>query len=398
MSSKKVYISNSGAMCSLGLDSNTVYQNLSSPGPLSYCKEWDFHQLDSTIPCRKVEGYDPKAVLGKKGLRTKDFSTKLLLGTIELNFNEIMSEEDEQKRPGLCIGTAFGSLQSIGDFLSESIVSGVSNVNPQIFANTVINSPTGNANIRYLSRNLSTTVSTGFNAGLDALIYSKDYISRNYLPRLIAGGLEEISYYTIIGLLRSQVLATSGNSIPFSPSSEGIIPGEGCALFLVENEDEAFSNEKKPLVEIAGTASGFDPELLSGQSDGNTDVRIIQKALEDASVSAQQIDFIASSANGNKLTDKIESSAIHSVFGDKIPVTAYKHAFGECYGASGALITACAVSDMKNDTVSGTAIQFDPSDSNIMLLTEKIQKKSTYAIVTSFSCEGNVSAVVLKNV
>ncbi len=397
MNTQKVYISRTGLMCSAGHQIDAVAKNLTTRPTVSEIKDFEFHQFDEPLKAYCVESFDPVEILGKKGLRNKDFATKLLLCTMENNLKDLMDTKDETKRPGLCIGTTFGSLQSIGDFLSDSIVNGVTNVNPQAFANTVINAPTGQANIRYLTRNLSTTVSTGFNSGLDALIYANDHIACDYLPQLIAGGLEELSYYELLGFLRSAMISSSGMAKPFSSASDGIVPGEGCALFLLENQEQAFNNNKKPLVEIIGTASGFDPNVFLNRSDYSVGSGVISQALEDAEITADQIDFVASSGSGHPVSDYFESMAISTVFTKQTPVTAYKQILGECYGASGALITACAISDMKKGTISGIDEQYETTN-KIELVKGVHSKPSSYVLVTSFSCEGNCSAIVLKNI
>ncbi|KMQ52342.1 3-oxoacyl-[acyl-carrier-protein] synthase, KASII [Chitinispirillum alkaliphilum] len=397
MNSDKVYISKTGIMCSLGINSAAVSENLATKAPLTEVKDYKFHQFDSPLSVYKVQDFDPVEILGKKGLRNKDYATKLLLSTMESSIKDIMDEEKEHNRPGLCIGTAFGSVQSIGDFLSDSIENGVNNVNPQEFANTVINAPTGQGNIRYGVRNLSTTISTGFNSGLDSLIYSKDFISCQYLDRLIAGGLEEISYYELLGFIRSGIISKTSSAKPFGANADGVIPGEGCAVFLLENEKEALSDGKKPLVQIIGTASGFDPDIYSNSSDNSVGADVILKALSDAKITADQLDFIASSGSGNPLSDRFESAAISSVFKKETPVTAYKHSLGECYGASGSLITACAIYDMKKGTISGIDEEYETVN-EINLVRGTVKKNSRYVLVTSFSCEGNCSAIVLENI
>ena len=143
---------------------------------------------------------------------------------------------------------------SIGDFLSDSIVNGVNSVNPRAFANTVINSPTGNSNIRFDAKNLSATIATGFNSGIDALIYAFDYIQRGYIDRIVAGGLEEISYYSLLGLSRTGLISPSANIRPFAIDSDGIVVGEGCALFHLETEEAAKQRGAQIQAEIIGAA------------------------------------------------------------------------------------------------------------------------------------------------
>jgi 3-oxoacyl-(acyl-carrier-protein) synthase len=398
MSSQKIFITDIGIISSLGMGFENVAAGLQQAPNLATVKDYEFHQFDKDIFCYPIKDYNPEVVLGKKGLRLKDHSTKLILGTFEIGCKEAMENTDEQSRPGLCIGTAFGSVQSIGDFLSDSIVNGVSNVNPQAFANTVINAPTGNVNIKYEARNLSSTISTGFNSGLDAIIYTYNYIQQGYLNSIIAGGLEEISYYALLGFMRTGILASVGPVQPFASGSKGILMGEGCAIIHCETESSAKARGAKIRAEIAGTGSAFDPDAANdGTSNGAAGKYAILEACNEAGIAPEQIDFVASGASGNIRSDAFEASAINAALGDRVPVTAYKRFTGECYGASGAINAVCAIADMKNDTITGIGESY-PIQGKINLVFSTIQKTSTYALVTSFSCDGNCSAVVIKNV
>ncbi|HEX2957786.1 MAG TPA: beta-ketoacyl synthase N-terminal-like domain-containing protein [Chitinispirillaceae bacterium] len=398
MHSKKIYITSSGIVSSFGIGLDAIKEGLTKAPVMTSFKDFEFHSLDAEIPCITVNGYDPVEILGKKGLRLKDHATKLILGAFELGLKTVMEGADDNNRPGICVGTAFGSVQSIGDFLSDSIVNGVGVVNPQAFANTVINSPTGNTNIRFVARNLSSTISTGFNASIDALIYAFNYMQRGYIEAIVAGGLEEISYYSILGLQRTGVLSLSGKIKPFATDADGIVPGEGCALFLFDTEESMKANGRAPIVEIVGTASAFDVSLAqNASSDGEAAAHVLSEVCKDAGIAPKDVDFIASSANGNRLTDSVEAAAITKVFGTSVPVAAYKSFTGECYGASGALSLACAISDLKNKQISGIG-EASSRFKNIALVTAPVKKDSKYCIVNSVSCDGNCSAVLLKNV
>jgi 3-oxoacyl-(acyl-carrier-protein) synthase len=398
MHSKKIYITSSGIISSFGIGLNAFKDGLTKPPVTTAFKDFEFHSLDSAISCITVNGFDPVAVLGKKGLRLKDHATKLILGAFELGLKEVMEGADDSNRPGICIGTAFGSVQSIGDFLSDSIVNGVNIVNPQAFANTVINSPTGNTNIKHTARNLSSTISTGFNSGIDALIYAFNYMQRGYIEAIVAGGLEELSYYSMLGLQRTGLISASGKGMPFSNEADGVVPGEGCALFLFDTEESMKTNNRMPVAEIVGTASGFDPSLAqNGQSDGEVAAYVLSEVCNDAGISTNDVGFIASSASGNRLTDSVEASAIRKVFDTNVPVTAYKAFTGECYGASGALNLACALTDLNNGQISGIGDAYSCFNS-IPLVLSPIKKDSRFCIVNSVSCDGNCSAVLIKKV
>jgi 3-oxoacyl-[acyl-carrier-protein] synthase II len=398
MAPTKIFITDVGIISALGLGFEKISEALSQNPHTASVKDYEFHQFEKEIPAYLLRDYDPEIVLGKKGLRLKDHSTKLILGTFETGFKSVMESADEANRPGICIGTTFGSVQSIGDFLSDSIVNGVGNVNPQAFANTVINAPTGQANIRFLARNLSATISTGFNAGIDALIYTFNYLKRGYLQSVVAGGLEEVSYYSLLGFMRAGILASEAPAKPFSASSKGVVMGEGCALLLLETEESVKTRGAKVVAEIIGTGSTFDSDAAqSGVSNGEAGRQAIIVACKEAGISPDQIDFVASGASGNPVADKFEAKAIALALGSTVPVTAYKRFTGECYGASGAINTLCALSDMKNNRISGIGENYTTLD-GINVVFSTIQKGSTYALVTSFACDGNCSALIIKNV
>jgi 3-oxoacyl-[acyl-carrier-protein] synthase II len=174
--------------------------------------------------------------------------------------------------------------------------------------------------------------------------------------------------------------------------------GEGCALFLLETEESAQKRGATILAEIVGVGSTFDPDAAFGDTvNGDCTAEAIKNACNQAGISPDSIDFIASSASGNRRSDSMESLGIKSVFGTKTPVTAYKIMTGECYGASGAINMMCALSDLKNKQISGCGAPY-PTLNDMPLVFNTIKKECSYALVTSVSCDGNCSAVIIKNV
>jgi 3-oxoacyl-[acyl-carrier-protein] synthase II len=394
----KLVITAMSSISCLGKSMADIAASLSMPPKIAAVKDFGFHKLDTDQPCFCVSDFDPEAILGKKGLRTKDRATKLLLSTVELGFKNIFETLTEETRPGICIGTAFGSVQSIGDFLSDAIVNGAHNVNPMAFANTVINAPTSNVNIRHTSRMSSSTVATTFNAGMDALIYACNYIRAGHATAMVVGGLEELSFYSCAGLAKSNSLSKSGSMQPFGRDSDGFLPGEGCAVFYIETEESAAGRNATVIAEIAGMCSCFDPspDRFGSKSKAEGVRHAMTQACNDAGINASSIGFIAASANGSPSGDAMEGMVLSELF-PKTPVAAYKIKTGECYGASPMLSLACALSDMKSNRISGTGSRYALSH-NCNLIVDSLQDKtSRFALINSFSCDGYCASLVLKN-
>ena len=392
----KLVITAMSSISCLGKCAADIAASLTAAPKTGTVQDFGFHKLAAPQPCFSLADFDPEAILGKKGLRTKDRATKLVLAAVELGFKETFASMPEDLRPGICIGTAFGSVQSIGDFLSDAIVNGAHNVNPMAFANTVINAPTSNANIRYVSRMSSSTVATTFNAGMDALIYSCNYIRAGHASAMIAGGLEEISFYSLAGLAKSNAL--DPGAAPFGRKSGGIVPGEGCAVFYIETETSALSRSASILAEIAGIHSCFDPTHGPGgyNPDASGARHCLRQACAQAGIDPSSIGFVVASANGSPAGDAMEASIIMEHM-PHAPVAAYKWKTGECMGASGALLPACALVDMSNNRISGTNARY-PLSHDVNLVVDPVENVSCeFALINSFSCDGYCASLVLAN-
>jgi 3-oxoacyl-(acyl-carrier-protein) synthase len=354
------------------------------------------HSLGRDIAAYTVDLDKNKAkeILGKKGLRTKDKATKMLFAALEISFKDWLESLSEKERPGLMVGTAFGSIESVGNFITVGERNGPGAVNPRLFANTVINSAAGNANIRYGLKNHSGAMSTGFNSGLDALIWSSDYIRNGYLPSMFSAGLEELSVYTLYGMDREGCLSENGRCLPFSEAADGIVAGEGCGVLLLESRENARARDARIIAEIAGYANGFDPAGWNG--GGEVFSQVLRHALADAEITADEIDFIVSDANGAVSGDAKKAASLSRVFSTSPPVTSYRSSFGDAYGASGALDMCGLLADMEMNRVSPALHQNTATDAVDVVTNRARSLESTYALVCGLSPEGHCSAVVVK--
>jgi 3-oxoacyl-(acyl-carrier-protein) synthase len=397
MNKKRVVISEIEAISTVGIGYAAHADMLPSPTTPTTVRSFEFHELEHDIPCFQVHNFEPKEILGRKGLRTKDHATKLLLSSFEPVLKSIVENTPDSDKPGICVGTAFGSVQSIGDFLSDSIVNGVNAVNPQAFANTVINAPAGNANIRYGIQTLSTTVATGFNAGADALCYACNHLRRGYLDWIMVGAVDEVSYYELLGFQRTGVLSKRGNAHPLGTDADGYVAGEASCGVMVETLEHARNRGATIIAEIAAVASGFDPSpgTKGYNPRGDSAKAVIARACSEAGIAPSECGLVAASANGDPHGDAMEAEVLRSTIGD-VPVAPYKVKTGECYGASPLLSLCCACADMERNRISGS-LQHYPVHDSLNIVTETVNNRSIeHILVNAFSCEGYCAAIVLK--
>ena len=354
----------------------------------------------------EITDFDPVMLLGKKGLRTLDRSTRLICSAAKLAIDDCCIEINDTNThtAGVAVGTTFGSLQSISQFDRSGLLDGPKLVNPSFFPNTVINSPASQVSIRFKLKAFNSTVSTGLCAGIDALVYASDFIQMGRADTVFAGAVEELCEETFLILNTFGILAGTDGSkpvcCPFDARRNGTIFSEGAAMLVLEEESHALGREGKILAEVSGYGNAFDPACTGYfNSDGQGLKDAIRCALQGAQLLPGDLDCIFSSANSTKAFDVLETRVIKDVFGKdayRIPVTSIKSMVGETYSASGALSCAAAICSLSSGIIPPTMnySQKDP-ECDLDYVPDEVRKKSLKnVLVISSDPYGNNSAIV----
>src|SRR5262249_14963467 len=128
---------------------------------------------------------------------------------------------------------------------------------------------------------------------------------------------------------------------PFTKDRMGFTPGIGAAFLVLETLRSARARGAEPLAEIAGFGASCDAHhITSPDPDGQGMALAMQRALDDAGIGVDEVDYINAHGTGTYLNDSIETVAIKRVFGARahaIPVSSTKSIVGHTAGASAAL-------------------------------------------------------------
>jgi 3-oxoacyl-[acyl-carrier-protein] synthase II len=356
----------------------------------------------------EIIDFDPVLLLGKKGLRTLDRSTRLIISAAKLALEDaaLQITDENTHEVGVSIGSTFGSLHSISQFDRESLIEGPKMVNPSHFPNTVLNSPASQVSIRFKIKGFNTTISTGFCASLDAVSYASDFIRLNRADAVLAGGVEELCEETFLGFYNLRCLSGSDGSepvsCPFDVRRNGIILSEGAAVLVIEDEEHALKRDAHIIAEISGYGNAFDPSAsMDFQKAGEGLKNAIALALNDASLTLEDIDYISASANSTKGLDRMETRVIKNVFGGyayKIPIISIKSMIGETFSASGALSLSAAVGALHKGFIPPTVnyMEKDPDCDLDYVPNEPRQKNINTVLVISSDPYGQNTAVILR--
>jgi len=321
----------------------------------------------------EISDFDPKAILGPKGLRNLDRTTLLGMAASKLALEDAKLPhpipEEETDAYGVALGSTMGSIWSIVGFDTEALRNGPRSVNPAHFPNTVVNSPASHISIKFNIQGFNSTISTGFCSSIDAIYYALNMIHLHEYKIVLTGGVEELCEETYKGFYKIGHLAGSRQgkeevNCPFDKRRNGIMEGEASCMAVLEEFEHAAARGAKIYAEVLGYGTSFDPKsrhIYSPKAEGASEA--IRRCLEDAALAEDMVDYISASANSTLDCDAMETKAVKKVFGkraQKIPISSLKSMIGDSFSASGAMNLAASVGALEGGFIPPTINYEEP--------------------------------------
>ena len=358
----------------------------------------------------EISDFKAEDILGVKGLRNLDRTTKLALCAAQLALDDANIKypltEAETDEFGVSLGSTMGSVWSISEFDKEALRNGPRSVNPALFSNTVMNSPASHINIRFNIQGFSSTISTGFCSSIDAIYYAMNMLELYDYKVVLAGGVEEMCEQTYKGFHKIGHLAGSRPgkieiNCPYDKRRNGIMFGEGASIVVLEELEHAKARGVKIYAEILGYGTCFDPKsrnIYSPKAAGATEA--IKNCLYDAKISTSNIDYISGSGNSTLDCDYMETNAVKNVFGakaKKIPISSIKSMIGESFSASGGMNLAASLGVFEEGFIPPTINYVQPDRRcDLDYVPNKSRKsEARNVLINSFSPTGSNSTLTV---
>jgi 3-oxoacyl-[acyl-carrier-protein] synthase II len=174
--------------------------------------------------------------------------------------------------------------------------------------------------------------------GIWSIAQAVNLIRWGTCDRVIAGAVETpITPLTIAGFTQMGALATTG-CYPFDLQREGLVLGEGGAVFVLETATLARSRGARIYGEILGFGLTNDAfHMCAMDEEGSAGINAIQQCLDRSNLSPSDIDYIHAHGTSTLLNDRRESQLIQQIFPNGVAISSTKGATGHTLGASGAL-------------------------------------------------------------
>jgi 3-oxoacyl-[acyl-carrier-protein] synthase II len=190
-------------------------------------------------------------------------------------------------------------------------------------------------------------IPTACAAGNYAIGYAFDLLSTGMADIVVAGGSDPFSKIAFTGFNR--LLATAKEACrPFDKNRDGMCVGEGAGILALESLTHAKARAARIYAEVLGYGLGCDAfKMTIPDPSGSGGILALRRALDNARVPLDAVDYISAHGTGTEENDKTETLIIKTVFGEKaksIPVSSIKSMIGHTMGAASAIeAVACAL-------------------------------------------------------
>ncbi|MBR8840220.1 MAG: beta-ketoacyl-ACP synthase [Stigonema ocellatum SAG 48.90 = DSM 106950] len=231
--------------------------------------------------------------------------------------------------------------------------------------------------------------------GIWAIAQAAYLVQTGQCQQVIAGAVEApITPLTLAGFQQMGALAKTG-AYPFDLQREGLVLGEGAAVFVLESAELAKQRQAKVYGEILGfglTADAYHPNLPEPQ--GRSAIAAVKQCLERSHLIPDDIDYIHAHGTATQVNDRTESLLIQHLFGQHVAVSSSKGATGHTLGASGALGVAFSLMGLKNQILPPCVGLRNPEfDLNLVKAAVKSEIKNVLCFSFGFGGQNAVIAL-----
>jgi 3-oxoacyl-(acyl-carrier-protein) synthase len=309
-----------------------------------------------------VGGYEEGQFFESKEARRMSRSSQLGLIAAKQAISEARLENASVDRTeiGVLVGSSIGGYSASDPSFKSFYLQG--RLSPFTIPVSMNSGPAANISIKYGFQGPLMSVDAACSTAAHSIGYAFNMIRSGSLHIAVTGAADSpfspavVAAWSTMHALSTLEDPPAEACRPFSADRNGLVLGEGAGILILESESHALRRGVPILAEIKGYGASADSFHIT-QPVLHGPVKAMYKALEDAGLSIEDIDYINAHATGTEANDKNETQAIKEVFGPRayeIPVVGNKAALGHSIGGSGALELIGCVLSLRDQVVPPT--------------------------------------------
>jgi len=247
-----------------------------------------------------------------------------------------------------------------------------------------------------VEESLVTTISTACSSAANAIMLGARLIKSGKLDRVVVGGADCLSKFTINGFKTLMILSDTFNT-PFDENRKGLNLGEAAAFLVLESDTVVKAENKKVLAYVKGYGNANDAFHQTASSDnGDGATLAMEKALNVADLKPTEIDYINAHGTATGNNDLSEGRAILRIFGEEMPEFSSTKAYtGHTLAAAGAIEAVYSVLALQNNIIFPNLNFKTPMKEFSMIPQTELKKKELNTVLSnSLGFGGNCSTVI----
>jgi 3-oxoacyl-[acyl-carrier-protein] synthase II len=413
MQLKRVVVTGIGALTPIGNNLQEYWNGLiNGVSGADFITQFDASKFKTRFAC-ELKNFDPLNFLDRKEARKIDRFTQTALissdqAVIDAGINRNNVNVD---RVGVVFASGIGGLITF----QEEVVNfakgdGTPRFNPFFIPKMILDIAAGQISMRHGFRGPNFAVVSACASSTNAIMDAFNLIRLNKADIIITGGAESVISEAGVGGFNAMKALSERNdnpksaSRPYDKERDGFVMGEGSGVLVVEELEHALRRGAKIYCEIAGCGATADAHHITApHPEGLGAKNVMNVALDDAGMKADDIDYINTHGTSTPLGDIAEMKAIADVFGEqayKVNISSTKSMTGHCLGAAGVVEAIACIMSVVHDIVPPTINHFtdDPElDSRLNFTFEKAQQRTVRAALSNtFGFGGHNACVIVK--
>lgn len=240
------------------------------------------------------------------------------------------------------------------------------------------------------------TISTACSSAANAIMYGARLINSGKLDRVIVGGTDALSKFTINGFKSLMILSDEFNQ-PFDENRKGLNLGEAAAYLVLESEESIRKSNKKVLGYLIGAGNSNDAFHQTASSENGEGAYLaMRKAFETATIQPTEIDYINVHGTATNNNDLTEGRALKRIFGENVPnFSSTKPFTGHTLAAAASVEAVFSLLSLQYNLVYPNLNFQSPIEELNIFPTTKLGKKDIeYVLSNSFGFGGNCSTLI----
>ena len=410
----RVVITGLGAITPLGNSVAEFWQNIvagkSGAAPLT---KFDTSKFKTKFGC-EVKDFDALQYIEKKELKKYDLYTQYGIAASDQAIKDAGLDfatmpEVERYEVGVIWASGNGGIGTFEEQLKEfNAGDGTPRFNPYFIPKMIVDIAAGAISIRHKLHGPNYCTVSACASSNTAIINAFDTIRLGKATIMVAGGSEAaITQASVGGFNATQALSKRNDipeqaSRPFDKERDGFVIGEGAGALILEEYEHAIKRGAHIYAEMVGGGMAADAYHLTGTHPEGLGAELgMSKALKDAGISADKIDYINAHATSTPLGDISELYGIRNVFGNRgVAVRATKSITGPLLGAAGAVESIICIMAMRDNIIPPTINtenldEHTPEGLNIVL-GKAVQQEINYVLNNTFGFGGHTASSIFK--